>query len=178
MARINKQEVLQEIQEGLRLDTIREKTPNELADKVLPVYVANVRPRIIKVQDTVVNDTNKTFTVPTGKKWKLLYGRIDLTTDANVANREIRMNFDDDAGASIYSPRALNVQTASTSERYNLGQFADVSEPTAGNHYIPIPVNSILLEDFSINILASAGQAGDDMNISLIIEESDMNPQR
>lgn len=178
MARINKQEVLQEMQEGLKLDTAREQTPSELAEKILPTYTVNPKPRIILVVDTTANDSDKSFTVPTGKKWKLLYGHIDFTTDANVANREMRLLFKDSNNNSLYEVRALNVQTASKTERYNLGQFSEPTEPTDGNHYFPIPVNSVFIEDFVIKIVAVLGQAGDDMTIRLFIEESNMNPQR
>lgn len=180
MARINKQEVLQEMQEGLKLDTAREKTPEELAEKVLPVYKVNPRPRIVRIMDSLDNDSDKSFTVPAGKKWKILYGLISLTTTATSGNRRIRIRILDETANDIYEVRALNVQIASTTEIYSLGQFSDVSESVVGIHLIPIPINLFLIEDYVIRIFDTTGVAptADDMTVRFIVEESDMNPNR
>jgi len=180
MALINKQEAIKEMIEGLRLDTARDTIPSQLADKVLPVFNINPSPRIFDLLDTLNNDSNKTFTVPSGKKWKLLYGLIQLTTTATAGNRRIALVLLESNSVPIYEIQALNVQVASTTERYSLGQVTDVSESVASRHLLPIPVNTVLIEDFQINILdnANVDATADDMTIHLIVEESNMNPNR
>jgi len=180
MAKINKQEVLQEIQEGLRLDTAREQTPNELAEKVLPVYIANPRARIIQFEDTALNNSSKVVTVPAGKKWKIFYMFVSLITTATAGSRQLRLQVRDQNNNELMRQLALNVQIASTTEFYNFGQFADIVETIAGVHNIPIPVNFILIENFDMvieDVNAIAGGA-DDLAIRIMIEETDMQPNR
>ncbi len=178
MARINKQDVLKEMQVGLQLDVVREKTPDQLADKILPVYQVNPSSRIILVEDLVINDFSKEFTIPNNKKWKMLYGHVTLATDANVADRRVVIRFRDTGNFTLYEAEALNTQAASLTERYTFGQFGDVSESVGNRHTLPIPSNSILIEDFNILINVVNGQATDDLTVKMIIEESDMNPNR
>lgn len=180
MARINKQEVLQEMQEGLRLDTLRDKTPDQLAEKVLPIYQVNPRPRIIKIEDAILNDSDKRITVPVGKKWKILYGNLTLTTSATVGNRRVEFNIRDDADNVLYILRAVNVQTANTGEQYLLGQFGNYAEDLTEFHLLPIPVNSFLIENYDIRVrdVSATDAAADDLTIRIMVEESDMNPNR
>jgi len=180
MARINKQEVLHEMQEGLRLDVVREKTPDELADKVLPVFKVNPSPRIIQILDTVANDSDKTITVPSGKKWKVLWGFANLVTTATVGDRRISIRFGDGSN-DLWLIDALNVQTASTNENYNFAQnFTDVLEAVGARHTIPIPKDLTLIEGFTIRVLDAGAIAAtaDDLILRFIVEESDMNSMR
>lgn len=180
MALINKQEVIKELIDGLRLDTIKEKIPSEVADKILPTFQVNPRPRIILIDDVVANNSDKTFTVPTGKKWKILYGAFILATTATAGNRQLQILVRATGTNTIYLINAANVQIASTTETYNLGQFGDVFESVAGVHMLPIPVNLILSEGFTFRVLDSAGiaAAADDLTIRFMVEESDMNAER
>lgn len=181
MALINKQEVLQELQEGLRLDTAREKTPKEVADKILPTYEVNPRPRIFHFADGGSNDSDKTITVPTGKKWKILSLLARLETTATVGNRRIQLRIDDTSANAIFIVSALNVQAASLNEDYNfIHGIDDSTETNAGIHFLPFPPEIILLEDFSIRIFDSAvvDAAADDLRIRMTIEEEDLYPLR
>jgi len=181
MARINKQEVLQEMQEGLRLDTAKEKTPQELAEKILPVYKVNPRPRIFVLSDNALNDSDKTITVPAGKQWEVLYGQVQLVTTATVGDRRIQYTVQTSGGNEIvYTQQALNVQIASTNERYNFGTFSDVLESVPTRHNLPLPVGFVMLETFELRILDVniVAAAADDLTINLVIKETDMNPNR
>lgn len=179
MARINKQEVLQEMQEGLRLDTAREKTPQELAEKVLPVYKVNPKGRFISIVDATLNDSNKSFTVPEGKTWKLLYGHISLITTATVGNRNMNIRFLDDAGNIMFNIKPNNNQAASLTEDYNLYTNRPI-ETLPGNHLISIPNVAILLENWVINVRDDQviDVAADDMTVRLVALEEDMNPNK
>jgi hypothetical protein len=180
MARINKAEALQEMQEGLRLDTAKEKTPDQLADKILATYQINPKPRVIKLIDTDANDSNKSFQVPDGKKWKVLYGKFSLVSTATAGNRTMVLDVVDDASNILYSIRSLNVQAASVTEIYSIGQFGDVSESVAGVHLLPIPTNFFLLEGYFLRVRDSAAidSAADDLSLFFVIEETDMNPNK
>lgn len=180
MARINNTRLLSQLTRALRLESALEKTPDQLAKEIVPTFDVHPKPRTITIQDTVANDSNKTITVPDGKQWKLLYGIATLITTATVGDRQFTMFLQDSSGNILYRIQAANVQTASTTERYNLvAGPADVSETVTGTHLIPIPFDSILPEGFRIVIQDSAAiaAAADDLNIFLMIEESDMNPE-
>jgi len=89
MARINRQEPLKEMQDGLRLDTAREKTPLEVADKVLPVFKINPKP-LMQIAQAQSNDTTNVaiFTTSAVKRTFLTYVMASYTKD--VINTSIQ----------------------------------------------------------------------------------------
>jgi len=181
MAKINNSEITKEIQQALMLDTVREKPPLDVADKLLPVLVVGTPPaKIIEFLDETANDSDKTITVPEGKQWQLLYGLVDFTTTATAGNRQMEFLWFDSNGNIILTFRALNVQVASTTERYNLGLVKDVLEPTAGFHQIPIPDKFYLKSGASLRFRDSAtiDAAADDTSLRMIFEETDMAERR
>jgi len=148
--------------------------PREFAKNIQPVLQVNPQPELLVLESTVVNDIDITFTVPKGKIWKLLYGNIRLTTTATAGNRRVDLRIHEPTGGEVYRLFAANLQIASTTERYTLGQFGDVSETVVGKHLMPIPVNLILGSGFDINILEDTGvDVNDDFIIRLVVEESD-----
>jgi len=175
MARINKLEALQEMQEGLRLDTMREKTPDQLADKILPVFEIHPRPRIIQIEDTIINDASKTVIVPLGKKWNVKSIFVQYVSTATVGNRQIVIIPRDSAGKNIGRIMAGAVQAASLTRFYTF--FNGAPLPTAfitGVIVAPLP-ELILTENFQIEISdnSEVDVAADDMEIRLMVEESD-----
>jgi len=143
---------------------------------LVPVVNLPVPPNVVQIGDALANDSDKTFTVPAGKQWKLLYGFLTLITTATAGNRQIQFRALDEIGNLIYAQNAVNVQVASTTEFYSLGQFGDVAESSATIHSLPIPVNLILNENQAIQIIETAAvdAAADDMRVRLIIEETDV----
>lgn len=140
---------------------------------IVPVVALPVPKKIVVISDILLASSDKTFTVPVGKQWKLLYGTIILTTSATVGDRNMRINFRDLVNNNIYDTRRLNVQIASTVERYTLGQYDRPSEDSPTIHLLPIPVNSILPENFNIRIFdeSAVDPTGDDMTVFLVVEE-------
>lgn len=149
--------------------------PREFGKQILPVLQVNPLPVIKQISDVAVNDSDKTFTIPSGKQWKLLYGEVVLTSTATVGNRRMSVQFRDENNNVLYLIEAINTQAPSATERYALGQFGDVGESVATRHLLPIPNEAILLENFDIRILDSVAvdPAADDMTIRLMVEESD-----
>lgn len=143
---------------------------------LVPVVNLPVPPDIKQIVDVVLNDSDKTLTVPTGKQWKLIYGNMLLIASAQAGNRSIEFSLRDEGGNVLYSIVSLNVQVASTTERYMFGQFADTSESVGTFHLMPIPNSVILPSNFQIRIRDRAGidPAVDDMTIRLIVEETDL----
>lgn len=149
--------------------------PRKLKDDIQPVLEVNPQPELLTIRDDLVNDSDKTFTVPVGKRWKILYGFVLMVTTATAGNRTMEFRCSDANGNIIYFAQALNAITASTTESLTFGQFGDVSEAVAIRHLIPIPVNLTLDEDYSFRIRDSAGiaPAADDMTVGFVIEQTD-----
>lgn len=149
---------------------------SEAGRMLVPVINLPVPPDIKTIIDVALNDSDKTFTVPSGKQWKLLYGFINFSATASAGNRIIQVDFRDAGGNTLYRVRALNAIIANGVENLSLGQFSNVLESVAGTHHLPIPVNSILGSGFDLRIFDSAAvdAAADDMIIRLIVEETDL----
>jgi len=180
MATINRQEVIKELTTGCRIDTAIEAAPSELGKTVVPTYVANPRPRLIQLEDTTANDSNKSFTVPAGKQWKVLWGFVNLVSTATVGNRRIRLLINDPDGDFLYIADADSTQAASLTERYMfMPGISNAVEDVGSIHLIPIPRETILPQNFAFNILdgATVDAAADDMTIRLMVLEEDMPPE-
>lgn len=149
---------------------------SEAGRMLVPVINLPLPPNIIEISDTVANNSDKVITVPAGKQWKILYGHIVFSTSANAGNRRIEINIRNAADDRLYEIGALNVQVASTSENYVLGQYGDTGESFAATHTLPIPINLILSGTFDIRVFDNAAidAAADDMDIRLIVEETDI----
>jgi len=149
---------------------------SEAGRMLVPVITEPIPLNLTQVIDTALNDSDKTITVPSGKQWKILYGRIRLITSANAGNRNLRFQVQDPSGNIFYVINALNVQVASTTENYSLGQFGDVLEANSTFHTLPLPVNLILPENFVIRIFDSAAidAAVDDLDIRIVVDEVDV----
>jgi len=155
---------------------VTDSLDSEAGRLIVPVINFPLPANIFEVIDAALNDSNKTIVVPAGKRWKILYGQIILITTASAGNRNMQIRFRDSNGNEIYRIGTLNVQVASTTERYNLGQFGDIAESATGIHSFPIPINMILDGNFEIQILDSQAidAAADDLFINLIVDETDV----
>lgn len=70
MAQINNKEVLKLLQDGANIQIAKEAVPNQLAEKIVPVFETN--PTLLRRQThvyTVVADNQNLVTVPAGKKF-------------------------------------------------------------------------------------------------------------
>lgn len=181
MARINKSEVLQEMQEGLRLDTIREKIPDQLAEKILPVYNINPRPRIIQVEDTALNSFNKIITVPPGKRWTIRSIFLVITTTATVGTRRTRIDYrDENDNVLMRLPTTVDVLANEVIEQSFIVSGENRANSLDGTVLTILPHDITLIEGWDINIIDTVAVdiAADDIIVRMIVEEEDMNPQR
>lgn len=169
-------EVQTRIEKGLKLNPSREPTPKKVAGSIVPVFIVNnPLPLLKQITDITLNDSNKTFTVPENKTWRLLYGNFVLATSADVGNRIMRVDIKDNSLNVLYTTFASAVQAASLTEDYSLGRFATAAEPRAGSHELPIPEDLFLPAGFQISIKDEAAIAAtaDDLTIFLLVEEYD-----
>jgi len=172
MPAIRNSELIKRFTDYFKLKT-QDSLSSEAGRLLVPVVTLPVPENIRQITELSLNDSDKTLSVPVGKQWKLLYGIITLTTTATAGNRRMNLRFRDPDGNDLYVINALNVQVASTTESYSLGQFSDVVESVAIRHLLPIPNRAILPSEFQVRIFDSAAiaAAADDMLIRLVVEE-------
>tara|TARA_Y100000310_G_C20678243_1_gene814340 strand:+ start:2456 stop:2938 length:483 start_codon:yes stop_codon:yes gene_type:complete len=85
MAKINVSAVLKKLQNGLGLSTGREKTPTEVADKVLATFNTNPDPEIFTFYSLKSDSVGgSVYTTHSTKRTFLYYALISVTKDANA----------------------------------------------------------------------------------------------
>lgn len=134
--------------------------------------VTNVAP-IYGVYDATANDSDKSFTVPAGEMWKLIYAFVTLATSADVGNRQIRFSVTDPSGNSVGYIAAGAVQAASLTRSY--GFLQGIYRETAfidGMIQIPIPTDMYMAAGSVIRFWDSAAIAAgaDDMTVSFTVQ--------
>lgn len=128
----------------------------------------------VLLTDTDANDSNKTFTVPTGYIYEILYGQIIMVTDGTVGNRQMVIQILDDADVEVATIRAGAVQAASTTRYYEFVQgvpretsFIDDSINVAiPDEFIALPGYDIVIKD--IDAIAATT---DDMTVQLMVRK-------
>lgn len=132
--------------------------------------------RLRLISDEAANDSDKTITVDSGKRWKVLWIWIEFTTTATVGNRNIYIRIRDDADDEIYIVIAKNVQAASAVEMYSAlpGLGYEALEGKAGWHFLPLPRDLILPGGYDIRIHDgnAVDAAADDLIIHMMVLET------
>jgi len=185
MAKINNSEIIQKLIDELALSPASDLIPTEVADKVLAVFQVNQEAVNMKeegdlrlIQDNTENEDDKTFTVPTGKKWEVEAGHIRWKADATVGDRGMLLEIQDSAGFYLWITERQTDIAASATGWFNLNKASatpSVDTQTTTFQNIPFPCGVWLPAGATIRISESGGgvSAGDDVYISLIIREAD-----
>lgn len=128
----------------------------------------------VLLTDTTANDSNKSFTVPTGYIYEILYGQITLVTSATAGNRQLVIQILDDDDVEVATIRAGAVQAASTTRYYEFVQgvpretsFIDESINIAiPDEFIALPGYDIVIKDID-----AVDAAADDMTVQLMVRK-------
>lgn len=129
---------------------------------------------ITYLTDTALNDSNKSFTVPSGEQYQLLGGLAELVTTATVGNRQIELRITDGTN-TVLSIVANGTQAASLTRQYQFVQGEAAPAAAVGTiHVCPVPAGLILLPDWTIQVLDSAAvdAAADDMTLRLVVDQT------
>lgn len=111
------------------------------------------------------------ISVPNNARWRLLALRVNLVTDATVANRQVQLQFDASGNGTYLFATAINAQTASSTVTYQFGQFGSARATTFNNvQEIPIPP-IILPAGSTIVSVTNNMQAGDNYGAPRILVE-------
>lgn len=128
------------------------------------------------VRNVLGNDPAVNFevsvTVPTGARWRLMNFYVELTTDANVANRTPIFAFAASGNGNFMTVAPTDPQVASTTVAYMLGAFGASRSPSiGGSREISIPP-IVLPAGATIDTVTVNMQAGDNYAAPrLLVEE-------
>ena len=134
--------------------------------------VTSVAP-IYGVFDAVANDSDKSFTVPVGEMWKVMYANVKIVSSADVGNRQLRFAVIDPNGNDVGYISAGATQAASLTRSY--GFLQGIYRETAfidGVLQIPIPMDLYLPAGSTIRFYDSAAiaAAADDMTVAFGVQ--------
>jgi len=93
MARINRSEVMDAMKDGLRLDVAVDKIPNQLAEKVVPIFNCKERRLILVSGITAVNSTSAIiFTTSATKRTFIIGAVLSYSRDAGATSTSSYIN--------------------------------------------------------------------------------------
>lgn len=121
--------------------------------------------RSVLQSDEAADDSDKALTVPTGKEWRVLSIRVELTATATVGTRQLEVEYRDAANDILWSLLGGTVAASGTL----IEQYA----PVGGD--VVIPEGIILPAGFNVRVFDNAviDVAADDMIIQMLVEERD-----
>ncbi len=118
--------------------------------------VTSVAP-IYSVFDNTANGSDKSFTVPAGEMWKIMYANVKLVTSATAGARQLRLTMTDPSGNEVGYISAGAVQNSSLV--YNYGFFQGINRETSfidNMIQVPIPIDLYLPAGSTIRFHDSA----------------------
>ncbi len=122
---------------------------------------------VLLVNDTTLNDSNKSFTVPTGEDWEILWVQATLTTTAVVGNRFLILSIFADGSTDMFRSGSGASLTASGTHRSAWAPALPLSgaNSTSAGTLSPLPFPCIVPSEGIIQVLDNSvvDAAADDM---------------
>lgn len=133
-----------------------------------PVTVADDW-EVVTLSDETLNDTDKAFTVPAGFEWQVLWIWVELTTDANAANRQLRVTMRDASNDVIGQVRTGVTQAANLTYFYMLAPALADLDAVRDTDWLmtPFPPTVFLTAGQDLRVRVNLGQVGDDMIVKM-----------
>jgi len=125
---------------------------------------------ITLISDEATNDNDKTITVPAGTEYQILWIWVEYASDGNAGDRQLQIDFRDDADDVIGQIRPGAIQAASLTRYYMFASsLADLSAFRDTDYLMtPLPPTLFLSAGQDIRIRDNNGvSAGDDMVIQM-----------
>ena len=116
--------------------------------------------------DETLNDSDKTFTVPSDERWHIISIRISFIATGTVGNRRLKINIRDQSDNVLCDIRDL----ADVAENGAVGiEMYQGIRPVAqgGRNFLPLPKPCVLREDWDIRIFDenAVDASGDDLKV-------------
>lgn len=117
--------------------------------------------------DALLNDSDKTTTVPVTERWVVHHVFVELITTATVGNRQLRIVISDKNAGLIFAVDLGGTIAASLTQNRTVGPFPSDTTNTPLSSPIVIPVGG------TIQILDSAAidPAADDMTVRIVADK-------
>jgi hypothetical protein len=124
--------------------------------------------------DTALNDSDKSFTVPAGKIWRVKWVWVELISTATVGNRQMTIQLQDNTADIIGTIKAGAVQAASITRNYMFSPYAVNLTSFVDTSFLSTPIPELILpQNFIIRAFDSTAvdAAADDMVVHLMVEQ-------
>ena len=132
----------------------------------------HVKDDIVVFEDVVINDSDKSFVVPAGEEWEVLYVQAQLITTADAGTRQMVVEVLGPGAELLGRYSAGATQGISLTERYQWGaNLSDQSTPIGLELTVSMPSNLRLGPGFTLTIkdLAAIQPAADDMEVRFAV---------
>jgi len=129
---------------------------------------------VTRTYDATADDSDKTFTVPANKLWKVKWILARFVTTATVGNRGLEVQIGDGTNIIGYIGNG-GVQAASTTTNSMFYNGAP-NTATGSNRTIGTPPDMLLPAGYTIRIwdTAAIDAAADDLTVAICVEEFDV----
>lgn len=139
-----------------------------------PVFIDDIW-ALLLTSDETLNDSDKTITIPATYLYQIMWVYVELTTTATVGDRQLEMQFRDDADDVIAMFKPEVVQAASLTYYYQFGpSMPDLFSvrDAATNPFVATPFipGAFLPAGYDIRIYDNAAidAAADDMIVQIM----------
>jgi len=125
-------------------------------------------------EDVVINDSDKTITVPANRQWHILALNAYLTTTATVGNRQLDFRINSSGAATQWRSRAGQEQAASSAVLYmGLTGMPRETARINGTLFMGWPADVWLAPADAIRVLDinAVDASGDDLEIKMLVDE-------
>lgn len=143
------------------VDTLNDLTPRVAFAESSPSLLAS---------DATANDSDKTFTVTSGKVWEIQSIFVTLVTTATAGNRQMQVEIDN--GTSVYLVVPVGaVQAASVTRHYSLAHGLPDLTAMRNTLYLLTPFPKLVLpagHRIRVYDAAAVDAAADDMTVRIL----------
>lgn len=126
------------------------------------VFRRAITPNPLLQADEALNDSDKSFTVPSDQVWRIQSIRAELTTTATAGTRQMTVEIQDGAGDVLYSKNGGTAAASTT--------LIEHYAPVGGEVAVP---DLILPPNFVVRVFDSAAidPAADDLVVQMLVKE-------
>lgn len=121
-----------------------------------------------------LNSSDKSFTVPAGRVWRVKWIYVSLISDGTAGNRQMTIQIQDNAANVIGSVKAGAVQAASITRNYIFAPFAVNLTAFVDTAFLSTPIPEFILpQNYVIRVYDSTAvaAAADDMTVQIMVEQ-------
>lgn len=131
----------------------------------------------LHILEEALNDSDKSFVVPTGNRYLFHYGQITLISTATAGNRQMALEITDDSAKLVFRSLAGAVQVASLTREYHFAPNVDREAAFVnGQIMVPVPPKLIMLPGWTMRFYDTAAidAAADDMTVSVLVDNREL----